>query len=275
MSYSIYYRSLFVKTQDNKYIPIIESGDNNVWECDNKRRHRSWCNVGWMTKNERFLLTETEVMQAVEQMIESVKQQWVGELTDKWDKNCTTRYTDKDVEQKFGYFEALALSGKSTFATTAQMVRNFFKRAIENAASIDDVGLDVHWCTDYPNYEHRHTHTEEELLAAIKEGQDAKCHVWIGFSAPWDVERILDRQKVTVKRTTKEHTTGFVVTICGRYITKATSRKFFSGYYLGTSHIYTTRASAEKLHQRILRSNYPSEIIQVRKNDEGRWERAA
>lgn len=274
MSYSIYYRSLFVKTQDNKYIPIIESGDNNVWECDNKRRVRSWCSVGWMTSNGQFLLTENEIMQSVEQLIESVKKQYVGELTDRWDKNCTTRYTENDVEQKFGYFEGLALYGKSTH--TAQMFRNFFKRAIKNAVSIDEIGLDVHWCKNYPNYEHRYTNNEQELLAAIKEGQTAECRVWIGFSAPWDVACLLGRQKASVKRTTKECTSGFVVTIYDRYITRVTSRRFFSSLCdIGASHIYSTRASAEKVHQLILKSNYPSSILHVRKNEEGRWVLAA
>ena len=64
MSYTIFYRSLFVKTRSNKYLPIIESGDNNVWECGNKRRARSWHNCGWIT-GEKYLLTADEIMQKV------------------------------------------------------------------------------------------------------------------------------------------------------------------------------------------------------------------
>ena len=49
MSYSILYRSMFVKMSNGKYIPMMEMGDNNVWDCSYGRgcakRSRSWCNI--------------------------------------------------------------------------------------------------------------------------------------------------------------------------------------------------------------------------------------
>ena len=162
--------------------------------------------------------------------------------------------------------------------TTAQQVRNFFKRGLERAVPIEEIGLDVHWCTEWPTYKHRLTNSEEELLAAIKEGKDGNHLPWIGFSSTWDAERILDSQaaeRVGQCKPAKERTRGYVVTLNGNYITRTTPRRFFSSCYMGTAHIYTSRSSAEKLSQRILRSNYQSQVCEVRKNSEGRWELVA
>lgn len=279
MSYTIYYRSLFVKTRNNKYLPIIEMGDNNVWELGNRRRARSWYNCGWLARGEKYLMTAEEIMQEVEKMVQSVKDQYVGELKDSWDKTCTERWTEKDVEDRFGYFEAMCISGHSTNNTTAQQVRNFFRRGIERAMPIENVGLNVHWCTKQSNYERRYTNSEEELLAAIKEGKDAGYLPWVTFSSPCEAERILASQtaeKRTEQRSkTKVRTKGYVVTIYGDYINKATPRRFHYSPYLNSAYIYASRSSAEKLQQRIQRNNYPSEVYEVHKNEDGRWERVA
>ena len=49
MSYSILYRSMFVELSDGRFIPMMEMGDNNVWDCNygrgRDRRSRSWSNI--------------------------------------------------------------------------------------------------------------------------------------------------------------------------------------------------------------------------------------
>lgn len=280
MSYTIFYRSMFVKTSDNKFIPMIESGDNNVWEADNKRRAREWHNCGWLTK-EHYALNEAELMHGVEQIIGSVKEQYVGQLKDKWDENNTERWTEEEVEKQFGYFEGLAIGGNWTGKTSAQMVRNFFRKGMERAVSTDEVTLNVHWCTEYPHYEHRYTHNEEELLAAIKEGKDAGHTVWIGYNR-WEIERLWNlRQaeaKAKVRREKKEHTIGYVVKFGYRYVAKMSSRHIWHNSWLEYAKRYTSRSAAEKVAQRI-RTSYDSitdepQVIAVRKNGD-RWEAVA
>ena len=63
MSYSILYRSMFVKMSDGRFIPMMEMGHNNVWECNygrgRNRRARSWSNIR-LNKKQKFF-TEEEI----------------------------------------------------------------------------------------------------------------------------------------------------------------------------------------------------------------------
>ena len=79
MSYTIFYRSMFVKTSDNKYIPIIEGGDNNCYEAGSMRRARSWYSISSITKEPKALLTAKEIMDGVERCwVKTMKEQNVG-----------------------------------------------------------------------------------------------------------------------------------------------------------------------------------------------------
>ncbi|MBR6128883.1 MAG: hypothetical protein IKQ07_04530 [Bacteroidaceae bacterium] len=277
MSYTIFYRSMFVKTSDNKFIPMIESGDNNVWEAGSQRRAREWHNCGWLTR-ENYTLNSAELMHGVEQMIDSVKEQYVGKLKDKYNKDCTERWTEQEVEKQFGYFEGLAIGGKWTGKTSAQMLRNFFRKGMERAVNIDEVTLNVHWCTEFPHYEQRYPRNEAELMEAIKEGQDAGHRVWIDYSN-WEAERLwnLRQAQTKVHREKKEHLTGFVVTFRGSYVRKMSSRRLWSYPYLQHAKRYTSRSTAEKVVERIKRGwTDPGEVkvIAVRKNGDI-WEAVA
>ena len=173
MSYTILYRAMFVKLSGDKYIPMIESGDNNVWECDNRRRARSWCHARWIMKSKtEYAFTADEIMKGVEAMIDSVKARYVGNERPDYDRRGEGVYTDKEIENRFGWFDGISVYSKGTTNTTAQQIRNFFKKGIVMAATLDDIRLDVHWCPKYPNYEHRYVSTEEKLAAAFRK-------VWI------------------------------------------------------------------------------------------------
>lgn len=275
MSYSILYRSMFVKMSDGKYIPMYEVGDNNVWECDNKRRVRNWYQADCIAKG-KVSLTEDEIMAGVENLINSVKNQYVGKVVEDYNGGDGVRtYTDKEIESRFGYYEGIAIYGKSTHVTTAQQVRNFFKAGISNAVSFEDVSLKVNWCIKYPEYEYRYPKTEDEFFAAVKEGQDGGNQIWIEFCHPWDVEHLWDKKKAENKkiRAKVEHTKGYVVTCNNHYLVKATSRNFMVNSYLGYAHVYPSLANAEKMQKRISRT-YPSEIIAVEKVND-RWQRTA
>lgn len=45
MSYDIVYDRQFIRTADNRIIPLALAGSNNLWENDNKRRVRSWSSI--------------------------------------------------------------------------------------------------------------------------------------------------------------------------------------------------------------------------------------
>jgi len=272
MSYSILYRSMFVKMSDGKYIPMYEVGDNNVWECDNKRRARSWYQADCIAKG-KVSLTEDEIMAGVENLINSVKNQYVGKVVEDYNGGDGVRtYTDKEIESRFGYYEGISIYGKSTRVTTANQIRNFFKKGIERAVPFGEISLNVHWCVKYPDYERRYPKTEDEFFAAVKEGQDGGHQVWIGFCDPWDVERLWNKMKreTTRKKVKVERTTGYVVTCDYRYLISAGSRNFKVNPYLEYAHVYPSFANAEKMQKRILRT-YKSEIFEVIKVN-GRWQ---
>lgn len=273
MSYTILYRAMFVKLSDNKYIPMVESGDNNVWEVGNNRRARSWCHARWITNSKtEFAFTVDEIMKGVEDMIGRVKSQYVGKERPDYDsRHGEDVYTDKEIERRFGWFDGISVYGKGTTGTTAQQIRNFFKKGIEMAVSLEEINLDVHWSIKYPHYEHRYVSTEAELHTAFKEGLDAGCDVWIGLSSSADYLYEHKKKEIAKKRKPIEHTKGFAVLCNGNYIRKVTSRKLHMTYYPDYAHIYYSRSLAEKLYQKVILNNYSSEIVDMQKID-GQWQ---
>ena len=274
MSYCILYRSMFVRLSDGRYIPMIEAGDNNVWET-NKRRAREWqhATIG----GNKIVMTADEIMSSIEDEINSYKSEFLGKvIPDYKGGDGVATYTDKGLEETYGYEKGVSIYGKHTYSTTAQQIRNFFKGGIKRAIPFEEIRLRVWWNTDEPfRYEYRYPKTEDELFAAIKEGQDTGRSVWVDYSSPYEVSRAWDKIKRAnkIQRKTIEHTKGFVVTCDYRYLKKATKRNFQVTSYIEYAHVYPARANAEKMNKRILKS-YPSEIIEVKKTD-GKWQRTA
>ncbi len=191
MSYGILYRSLFVKTRDCRYIAMVEEGSNNCYEYVGGPRARGWSDF-YATAQKP--LTATELMAIVEDKINSTKRQYVGKLVPDYDGGDGVKcYTDFGVERRYSYFSALTISGKTR--TTAQQIRNFFKRGIERAIDFGTIPLKVCWITDFPNHEYRYPNTEEEFFAAIREAESMRCMPWATFTCKEDAEIILLRQK--------------------------------------------------------------------------------
>ena len=208
-----------------------------------------------------------------ENLINSVKNQYVGKVVEDYNGGDGVRtYTDKEIESRFGYYEGISIYGKSTHVTTANQIRNFFKKGIERAVPFDKVKLTVRWCVKYPEYERRCPETEDEFFAAVKEGQDAGHQVWVSFDHFGNTEYLWEKMKreTTRKKVKVERTTGYVVTCDYRYLISAGSRNFKVNPYLEYAHVYPSFANAEKMQKRILKT-YKSEIYEVIKVN-GRWQ---
>ena len=136
MSYSILYRSMFVKMSDGRFIPMMEMGDNNVWECNygrgRDRRSRSWSNIN-LNRGQKFF-TESEIKKFLDD--------WNKESESKRqrDLNSDEEWVREMAENaNFGYYEGISVYGKGgTQGTKFNDVRNVVLSGIKNSISLQD-----------------------------------------------------------------------------------------------------------------------------------------
>lgn len=284
MSYQILYRSMFVKLNDNKFIPLIETGSNNCYDImwnGRERRERSWHQLRIQGRHNDFAFTREEIMQEVERWIDDEKEQHANKPKPEY-YHDTTPFTEKDIESHFGYFAGMAIEGRNTGDTTAQQVRNFFLKGFEQAVDMaeETPTINLTWNTrngEKTEYHHHNATTEKDITDKWNELTAEGREVWIGYyCADYLYEQ---HRRRAVKKAPKEHTTGYVVQFGGLYVNKMTSRRLFYGRYLDNAKVYTTRAAAQKVADRI-RTNYDSitdnpVIVEVHKDDTNQWHAAA
>ena len=282
MSYTIMYRSMFVKMSDGKYIPLVEMGDNNVWECDNRRRARSWQQLIINGNYKGLAYSREEIMQYVESLVDIEKKR-VGKPYEDYEHKEGV-YTEKEIEQRWGYYSCIAISGNGHCNnTSAQQWRNFMQKGFDQAVSFEtdrEVILDLHWCTEYPHYEHRLVKSEQELVQTWEELKDIGRDIWISYGYGYYADRLWERhRKRTEKKPQQPKDTGYVVKIGYRWVSKMTSRNCWHNSWMEYAKRYATRKAAEKVAERI-RTNFDSitaepKVLEVRKNAEGKWDLAA
>lgn len=280
MSYTIMYRSMFVKMSDGKYIPLVEMGDNNVWECGNRRRARGWQQIIIDKQYKKLAFSREEIMQHVENMIDAEKKR-VGKPYEDYEHKEGV-YTEQEIEKCWGYYSAIAISGNGHCNnTSAQQFRNFILKGFDQAVSFDaDCGLvlDLHWCTEYPHWEHRYVKSEQELLATWEKLNGINRSIWVGYH--YCADRLWERhRKRAEKKLQQPKNTAYVVKIGYRYVAKLSSRRLWHNSWMEYAKRYATRQAAEKVAERI-RKNYSCfssepEVLTVRKNGEGKWQLAA
>ena len=129
MSYSIFYRAMHVKTSRG-ILPMVEIGDNNVYEFCSGRRARSWYNLH---VDNKVLFKDWEAINAaIETWNESYHKQQEEH------RNSDKDWKRETAENNFGYFQSLAVYGKSTWKTTFNDVRNLIKSGIKYMLTIDE-----------------------------------------------------------------------------------------------------------------------------------------
>ena len=129
MSYSIIYRAMHIQTSKG-ILPMIECGDNNLYEWDNKRRVRNWYN---------FHASEKSIYSNWEELNSAIER-WNAKVQDKQEE-----YRNSDIDRKrdsannsFGYFEGIAVYGKSTFNTTFNDFRNLIRSGMKYMITIEE-----------------------------------------------------------------------------------------------------------------------------------------
>ena len=225
MSYSILYRSMFVKLSDGRFIPMMEMGDNNVYDATYRgkaRRSRSWSNIN-LNCGQKFF-TEDEIKKFLEE--------WNKEFEAKRQKDLQSdeEWLRKSAENaNFGYYEAIAVYGKgATHGTSFKDVRNIVLSGIKNCISVEDAikkcDLKItYWkkeegdialtCQKYERFS-----TEEEMLNIINEkfgGDDNKFY--FVYNENYLTSRCYDMRKAirSFARGGKNKGKSFIIT-CGK-----------------------------------------------------------
>jgi hypothetical protein len=218
MSYSILYDKQFIKVGDNLFIPMVECGDNNVYEAagNGRKRARSWCNDSWIA-NGKTICTREEIESRINQIRDEVIQRSeenVKEYDESWS------YQDK----RFGYHTGIAIYGKHTSNTTFGNFKGFYMSGCDGALTIEELlKHNVNVCVRLPHYnsvkeeiekkglECKQTvcpKTTEELINTIKEWDEYygnEITYYIDFFSVWGLKNLKRERSKTKQRKEKQY----------------------------------------------------------------------
>lgn len=122
MSYSIYYNSSFLKVVEDKYLPMFEGADSNVWSIENpNKRCKTWENT--IFPNKEILLSEKELLD----MLKEIKSELVSSYPMEYGDNC------------FGFFYGIGIKGKKPINTTFNDFKNLFKNGLKYAVTLNEL----------------------------------------------------------------------------------------------------------------------------------------
>lgn len=264
MSYSIFYRAMYIKMRNDEYIPLIESGDNNVWDVDRNRRSREWTSCRWLHESDeqraRYSLTEKEILDAAQKEIDKTLERNVG----KEPAFGGPLYTKEDVLKDLGFFNGIKVNGNST--TSAASFYNFMKSGIRHAIRMDEMrcglrlswyeltedGKSSRWCTDYAC-------NEEELSQKWEMYRNKGITPWIGLSEAsaeyeWEAMKMKTQKPKAARKTPTEY---FIIafTYCSteRFVVKLTSSNLKFNPFRDRAYRYSSRKLAENAGERIAR----------------------
>lgn len=248
---------MFIKMKDGTYIPTIESGDNNVWDCNNRRRSREWCSNRWRYETEeqkaRFSLTEEEIM--------SNAQEFVDRKVKEYDGSEPTfggePHTKEQVLKDFFYFSSVKISGASE--QTASRFVGFFRSGIRNAVTMEDVNVFLAWYDGENSFKKKYVATEDELNEAWERLRgELGSAPWIcleTYSADRAWREIKSRNQMNrIARIKRERTEFFVVSFkqngVDRYLLRLTGSRLWVTAWRDSAHKYATRKGAEHAAKR-------------------------
>ena len=217
MSYSILYDKQFIKVGDNLFIPMVQCGDNNVYEAagNGRKRARSWCNDKWIA-NGKTICSRQDIEQRVNEIRNDAIERcegYVKEYDESWS------YEDK----RFGYHTGIAIYGKHTSKTTFGNFKGFYMSGCDDALTVEElIKYDVNVCVRLPYYnsvkedikkkgleskETTYVKNTEELINTIKEwdeyyGNDIVYYV--DFGSDWGLKNIKRERSKNKKRKERE-----------------------------------------------------------------------
>lgn len=187
MSHTILYNRLFIKLKDGSFIPLVQAGDNNVYDIDpltgREKRSRDW--EGWIFGKRKTSYTREEIYDYLNERRASVL------------KDYQSDNSEQDIISHYGWFKAVTLYGKSCSTTSFSAYSNFFLKGMENAISFEEFvgacgGLQVtRWDEDKHGMNFsRICLTEEDLKKTFDETIKETNDVWIVPGGRWFIEHV-------------------------------------------------------------------------------------
>jgi hypothetical protein len=287
MSYEIVYGKQFVKLRrTGEVIPMVLAGSNNCFDYPSYghsrgRRARSWGNAPWYNRKGKI----SEKPEVIVRNLDAELNRRIRNRYDKEDKPA-------DVRNRFGYYAAVAISGRGTRGTSWNAWRSQFTNGIKNAVTIEQLAeLGVHlyfsgstW-GDEPNDGMPQTvylETEPQYFAELKKWRAWKGNngngrsFWLDFS-PHDTDTVLDRLRAPgreARRESRRQKTEvkqnhyFVLTGDGNNLVKYTSRGYKYSFSQSGGRRFRTKKDAERYRQSLVKANrYKAEIWKVKRID--------
>ena len=172
MSYSIIYKRLFIKMPSGRILPMIQAGDNNVYDINHKGREvrtRSWEVWHLNRENGKPSMTTEEIADWLD--AEHKRAQDAYERSIREGYGCASLGFTAD--KNYGYYRSTAIGGHGTHNTTWGMFKNFFTEGVKKAIPLEEFiracgPLHVSWyskegdSSQYHVYDGKIT-TEQEL----------------------------------------------------------------------------------------------------------------
>lgn len=273
MSYGILYRKAFIKVDDNLIIPVLESGDNNVYDVcgrGREKRSRDWYNHKFHTKG-AFMIDKNDLLKNIEYNRLEVK----------------SREEDYK-DESFGWFTSVSLYGKHTSTTSFNDYRNFFLNGIKKGKTIEEYLLyDVKFSLRVYKYDFEKYTSEtgierlkdvifqstEHMLQSIAEYSDfykgTDVLLYIRVVNDFALENITrELKKARVKKEKKVLTNNFYVlcsVVSGGYFIKLTKYSYkYTNYINGFVKKFETEKQAQNFHSK-MRSSESFEIKYIDK----------
>ena len=174
MSYTIIYEKTFLKTSKNTFLPMVICGSNNCYEWNNKRRVRDWA----CFFSDKYLYTETELLQNIEDWRQSDKKQY---------DNC--EYDFNDIP-----FGGCRLSTNNY--TTFEDLKKFIKHGVNRAIDFNKF-IEMGYMVNFRSYNcefNMYPKTEQELFDCIEKAIAFEETVYVNLSLSEDNVKRLRKQ---------------------------------------------------------------------------------
>lgn len=182
MSYTIIYKTMFVRTKENKFIPMCLAGSNNCYVTTfdwmgrkHERRERNWDTFNF---GSNLILTESEIIESLDRFKE------------KYEK----RASEYATKPEFGFIEGIAVGGSQTHTTTYNMFRNMMLNGIKYAVDIDYAIKHLGFSMGYweKGYHKIPFANEQEMYQKMEERNG---DVYFGYSNGYNADNVYNLMK--------------------------------------------------------------------------------